>query len=904
MRKSQGNEQWSAPSPAADPARVERARRLERLTRRPALLIACAAAGLVLVLVAAVAIWLVTTGGTGFLPVSPTPAISAPDLKPPPSLDEVAAQYPQLADLLGDPALGSVYKEFIIAYETGGADAAKDLAERRGMLNDREEIRITLVVDDVQYVPLIVEELTGAGITVEGHYRERINVGVPLALIEQLARQQGGDALFQQLSQMEHIVRLELPLPKRIDGVLRVEGEGVALSGADTWHATGFTGQGIRIGILDLGFDGYRDLLGTELPEEVTAQSFVFGEAPDTSGEVHGTACAEIVHEMAPDAALYLAHYDGTIVSEGQAVEWLLAQQVDIVSHSAGSIMGAMDGTGEDAELVDEVVSQGVLWVNSAGNEGESHYRGTFTDIDNDGLHEFPDGEEHMMVWPYASQLTIVLNWDDWRAVQEDYDLFVYDSDGELVASAEDSQTGAAGQVPAEGLILGSLSDTLYYVAIRSYSTTRAATFDLYTLGTDIEFPVPEHSLNTPADARGALTVGATEYRDDTLASYSSQGPSNDGRLKPEMTGPAGVTGATYGPEGFDGTSASTPYVAGAAALIWSAFPTFTRDDVTTFLQTRALDLGPPGPDTGYGYGRLQLLAAPEDAAMDEAPTPLPLATAAPIATLVPEPVAIAEPIGEQAAPSDERMAGVPTAMLLGGLGVVGVCGGGVALVAAAMLLVAWRRTQAPIPEPASPLRQPVPQAHPIRLRLGILVGAEGSTPLREGPNTIGRDADCDIVLPSTLVSRRHARIECTSGECTLIDLQSSNGTFLNGRRVVQASLAPGDRLRFGDVERTYQLSGGRPGAWLVVNDERHPVIADGITIGRSAENDICLPETTVSRRHARIEWQDGAFVLLDLDSANGSSVNGQRVERRVLQDDDEIQIGQTHLRFEMGEEF
>jgi pSer/pThr/pTyr-binding forkhead associated (FHA) protein/subtilisin family serine protease len=866
------------------------------------LLIACAVAGCVLVLASGVALWAVATGRAGLGVVSPTPAISAPDLKPPPSLDEVAAQYPQLADLLSDPALGSVYKEFIIAYETGGVDAAKELAELRGMLNDREEIRITLVLDDVQYVPVVVEELTSAGIIVEGAYRERINVGVPLALIEQLAQQQGGDALFQQLSQMDHIVRLELPMPKRLDGVLRVEGEGVTISGADRWHVAGFTGQGIRIGVLDLGFDGYRGLLGTELPAEVTAQSFVFGEEPDTSGEVHGTACAEIVHEMAPDAQLFLAYYDGTIVSEGQAVEWLLAQQVDIISHSAGSIMGAMDGTGEDAELVDEVVAEGILWVNSAGNEGESHYRGTFTDVDNDGLHEFPDGEEHMMVWPYASQLTVVLNWDDWQAVREDYDLFVYDSDGELIASAEDSQTGAVGQVSAEGLILSSLSDSLYYVAIKSYSATRAATFDLYTLGTDIEFPVSEHSLNTPADARGALTVGATEYRDDTLASYSSQGPSNDGRLKPEMTAPAGVSGATYGPEGFDGTSASTPYVAGAAALIWSAFPTFTRDDIITFLQTRALDLGPSGPDTRYGYGRLQLLAAPEATALDEAPTPLPLATAAPIATVIPEPTAMAEPVGEQVGSPDERMPAVPTAVLLGGLGVVGTCGGGVALVAAAMLLVAWRRTQAPVPEPAPSGRQPSPQAQATPP--GVLVGAEGSVTLREGANTVGRDADCDIVLQSTLVSRRHARIECGPGECTLVDLQSSNGTFLNGRRVVQARLTPGDRLRFGELEFTYRPSGGRPGAWLVINGERHPVIAEGITIGRSAENDVCLPETTVSRRHARIEWQDGAFVLLDLDSANGSFVNGQRVERQVLQDDDQIQIGHSHLRFDIGEEF
>ena len=47
--------------------------------------------------------------------------------------------------------------------------------------------------------------------------------------------------------------------------------------GADKWQAAGYTGQGIKIGILDQGFDGYRDLLGRELPFNVTAQSFVPG---------------------------------------------------------------------------------------------------------------------------------------------------------------------------------------------------------------------------------------------------------------------------------------------------------------------------------------------------------------------------------------------------------------------------------------------------------------------------------------------------------------------------------------------------------------------------------------------------------------------------------------------------
>jgi len=888
-----------------------------------------------------VLLWAVLAGPLAATPMpTPLPA-AAPPLKPPPSLEELTAQFPELADLLSDPSLGSVYKDFILAYESGGPEAARELAELRGLLNQRDEIRITLVLDSEESVAPITAELRRVGITVEGSYRERVNIGVPLALIEQLAAQQGTQALFEQLTQMEHIVRLELPLPKQSNQWPRlgqrpqaaIEGEGVAVTGANVWHTAGITGRGIRVGVLDLGFDGYRDLLGSELPDQVTIRSFVYGVEPDQSGEVHGTACTEIVHEMAPDAELFLAYYDGTIVTEGQAVEWLLEQGVHIISHSAGSILGPMDGTGDDAELVDETVAKGVLWVNSAGNEGQNHYRGVYTDSDGDGIHEFPDGSEEMTLWPYSSGMTVVLNWDDWQNLTEDYDLFLYDSGGNLVASSEDTQDGSPGQMAAEGFIITSIEDSIYYVVIRAYATTRPATFDLYALGTDIEFPVSEHSLGTPADARGALTVGATEYRDDSLATYSSQGPSNDGRLKPEISAPAGVSGATYGPDGFDGTSASTPYVSGAAALVWSAFPNYTREQVADYLKLNALDLGPRGPDNGYGYGRLQLPQAPANLGESPMPTALPLPTLEPIPTVASgapgetpvfeyTPVATLPPEGP---PGQVRGSAMPLAVVLGGMGLLGLCGAAIALVGAVLLLGAWRRsrqeTVPPLPElPVPPsVEVKVPQAGQEAAVQGALPGqygslsgrAVGTVALKPGVTTLGRDASADVVLQSARVSRKHARLECAGNTCTLTDLNSANGTFVNGIRITRVVLSPGDRLRLGDVELTYQGPGvadsaapvtsagaGAGRAWLEIEGRHYPLTGAGLSIGRSHENDVCISDPVVSRQHARIEWQGGRFVLIDLNSANGTLVNGRLVRQQALRDHDEIRIGRAVLRF------
>jgi pSer/pThr/pTyr-binding forkhead associated (FHA) protein len=111
--------------------------------------------------------------------------------------------------------------------------------------------------------------------------------------------------------------------------------------------------------------------------------------------------------------------------------------------------------------------------------------------------------------------------------------------------------------------------------------------------------------------------------------------------------------------------------------------------------------------------------------------------------------------------------------------------------------------------------------------------------------------------------------------------------------------LNPGDRLRIGDVDLTFQPAGASQApAWLEIGGTRHPLLQDRTDIGRSRSNDIHLADERVSRHHARIELQQDVFVISDLDSANGTYVNGQRIERHWLQSGDEIRIGDTRLSF------
>ena len=82
----------------------------------------------------------------------------------------------------------------------------------------------------------------------------------------------------------------------------------------------------------------------------------------------------------------------------------------------------------------------------------------------------------------------------------------------------------------------------------------------------------------------------------------------------------------------------------------------------------------------------------------------------------------------------------------------------------------------------------------------------------------------------------------------------------------------------------------------LQISDGRVVAVRDGLTMGRVAGCDIVIDDTKASRRHARIVVQDGVVEVEDLGSSNGTMLNGKPVQRRVVRDGDEIQIGATRI--------
>jgi hypothetical protein len=102
-------------------------------------------------------------------------------------------------------------------------------------------------------------------------------------------------------------------------------------------------------------------------------------------------------------------------------------------------------------------------------------------------------------------------------------------------------------------------------------------------------------------------------------------------------------------------------------------------------------------------------------------------------------------------------------------------------------------------------------------------------------------------------------------------------------------------------VDATVQEGpGGGPYAALVLGDgTRVELGEDPVCIGRSEDCEVQLADKNVSRRHAEVRREGAGFVLVDLDSTNGTRVNGGRVKRRDLSDGDEVTVGATTLLFE-----
>jgi pSer/pThr/pTyr-binding forkhead associated (FHA) protein len=191
--------------------------------------------------------------------------------------------------------------------------------------------------------------------------------------------------------------------------------------------------------------------------------------------------------------------------------------------------------------------------------------------------------------------------------------------------------------------------------------------------------------------------------------------------------------------------------------------------------------------------------------------------------------------------------------------------------------------------------------------------GTRDEFALGPGPVTLGRGAASDIRITDERASRQHCRVEYDGANWFVVDLDSSNGTTIDGQRIARQQLTDGlefcigqTRVRFvaADSPATQAEPGLLQGCSLrvvqgLLDALRFPLQHRVTTIGRSKKCDVFLEDPQVSKLHAEIILGERGARIVDKDSRNGIKVNRVAVKERNLDHGDRIAIGDARFIFE-----
>ncbi len=573
-------------------------------------------------------------------PTSAAPALPAGGPPPPsiqiPAMETLVESTSLVLAAEANPKVGSTLTQLLAAGQRGGQTGAQAFSASHLMVVDEAGVQVEILTTP-EAVPDLIKAIEASGGWYQGHYEDLVQAWVPIDSVEAIAARP--DVLY--VREPQRAVPADAAAPSGPAGVAAVTSEGVAVSNALAWHSAGYTGQGVRVAVFDSGFKDYTSLLGTELPDAVKAYDHV-GDGIGTHS--YGTAAAEVVHDMAPAAMLSL-HRINTAVELGQAVDQAAADGAKVISMALNWLSdGPGDGTGPLASIAAGARSKGILFLNSAGNLGLTTWSGTFVErpVDANVYHAWDGGTKWInflgqgdgscYLKAPGSVIQGSLHWDDWTEVQQDYDLRLYRWPGEgttvyLVATSTNPQNGGEGQTPEEFVSYVIPDDVsaknCYAWAVEKVKADRNVCFRLITTNASVHLDewTEMRSLPFPADAPNVMAVAAVDVdKPFELQAYSSQGPTfgpggtcTGGKVKPEIAAYTNVSTETLVPKAFTGTAAAASHAAGAAALARGAYPSYSAAQTQSFLEGRAIDMGPGGKDTMYGSGRLYLGDPPAD---------------------------------------------------------------------------------------------------------------------------------------------------------------------------------------------------------------------------------------------------------------------------------------------------
>ena len=365
------------------------------------------------------------------------------------------------------PNLGSHLDQLVAQVED--EEMSEGEAAGQAAIHKEELVAVTIHLSgSVDDVVSFLEDNGGDPRNVGEDY---IEAYVPVALLGSLSEQPG-------------VIRVREIVPPEPD-YGPITSQGSQAHGSAAWNQAGLGGQGIKVGIIDGGFEGFRDLMGTELPSTVIARCytdvgrFTQNLADCDADSPHGTAVAEAVMDIAPGVSLYISN-PGTPGDTQEAARWMTSQGVSVINRSGSTpFQGPGDGTSPFSwsifNTIDRAVDGNIVWVNSAGNYADTTWFSlppTINTLSTAGgpvdFIAFDDSDDLDNGLRGRGYITVQLRWDDrWGGASSDLDLLLRDNTlGTFVARSEDYQTGERNQIPTELLRHRIVDGTLYDIII------------------------------------------------------------------------------------------------------------------------------------------------------------------------------------------------------------------------------------------------------------------------------------------------------------------------------------------------------------------------------------------------------------------------------------------------------
>jgi hypothetical protein len=462
-----------------------------------------------------------------------------------------------------------------------------------------------------------------------------------------------------------------------------IDSEGDYTHNAILARATyGADGTGVTVGVLSDSLDNGSNALSAAISDgNIDPNNTHYITGQEGTGEGEGLAMCEIVHDLAPGATIWFA--------TGAAGQEQMAQNILALANAGCTII--VDDEAYDnespfqdqavAQAVQTVTSNGVLYFSSARNSGNldaytnsndqiagsSTWEGDFTPIgpyyvQDQGYYYYwnnfaaPAGktasEDAIDVGGY--DFDVDLFWTDpLGASTNDYDLYMFDSIGDIVYTSENTQDGT--QDPYEHIDDTAQYSSGYYLVITLYQGVSRFMYMGFGRGALYWATSGCTKGHNACDAHNSFAVAASPAADaqdpgdpsgpypevfnsgNIVETFSADGPrrmfyhsdgspitpGNFGKtggavfLKPDLTAADGVSTTPPGFAPFFGTSAAAPHAAAIAALVWSYNPTLTPDQVHDILTNSCLDIMDKGWDRDSGNGILMA-----DLALKNTPAP------------------------------------------------------------------------------------------------------------------------------------------------------------------------------------------------------------------------------------------------------------------------------------------